>query len=190
MAEITITIDAFKDMPDAHRLMRRAKREMQRDGTWGNGSRPSPHCRTMVLKIDDEPVSVLCFAAIGISDAKKSKIEGIEQLAGIILIMGAYTALKWRGKGCYRILWKHLLKTYQDDLEYVVIRSGAHKKNTLSITMQHKQGRDFFEQGETHIRSRDWLRPTRAQKLFRKLNWLRYKTIGLPFVEKTAYSKN
>lgn len=188
MGKITITTDAFKNLPDAQRLMRRAKREMKRDGTWGKGSSPSPYCRTMLLRVDGEPASVLCFAPIGISDAKKSKIDDIDQLAGIILIMGAYTALGWRHKGAYKILWDHLVKLYKDDSDYVVIRSGAHKKNAVSITMQRSQGRDFFEQGPTHLRSRYWLRPTRGQKLMRKLNVLRARTIGLPFREKTEYS--
>jgi hypothetical protein len=190
MPEIFIEIAALKELKDAQRLIRRCKAEMQKNGTWGNGSTPKPYTRTMLLTIDGEPVSVLCFAPIGITNAKKSKVEGIMEIAGVILIMGAYTVRKWRGKGCYRILWKHLLKTYQNDPDYVVVRSGAHKKNTASIAMQHKQGRDIFEQGKTHVRSRYWLRPTHRQKLCRKLNWLRYKTVGLPFVEKTAYSKD
>lgn len=188
-SKITITTDAFKNLPDARRLMRRAKREMQRDGTWGRGSTPGAYCRTMLLRVDGEPVSVLCFAPIGISDVKESKIEGIDKLAGIILIMGAYTARGWRHKGGYKTLWNHLVKLYKDDPNFVVIRSGAHKKNAVSIAMQRNQGRDFFEQGPTHLRSRYWLRPTRGQKLTRKLNVLRAKTIGLPFREKTEYSE-
>jgi hypothetical protein len=188
-AKITITIDAFKNMPDAQRLMRRAKREMQRNGTWGKGRAPSPYCRTMLLRVDGEPVSVLCFAPISKSLALKSKIEDIDKLAGTILIMGAYTVRNWRRKGGHRVLWNHLVKMHKDDPDFVVIRSGAHKKNAASIAMQRQQGRDFFERGPTHLRSRYWLRPTRTQNIIRKLNEIRAKTIGLPFREKTEYSE-
>lgn len=185
MSEITITIDAYKNLKEAQLLVRRCKREMQKAGTWG--STPKSFTRTMLLHVNDVPVSVLCFYPIDATRALSKEDPVIRALAGTILIMGAYTAKGYRGKGAYKILWDHLIKTYKDDPDLWVIRSGAHKDNHASIAMQRKQGRDFFEQGKTHLRSRYWLRPTRKQNLIRKLNWLRYKTIGLPFREKSKY---
>lgn len=188
MSKVTITIDSLRNLKEAQNLIRRAERELKPLGWWH--SRPKPYVRAALLRVDGEPVSVMCYYAVDKTRALQSDSEIVRSLAGTILIMGAYTARKWRRKGAYKILWNQLIKTYKDDDDFIVVRSGSVKENHASIQMQYQQGRDFFEQGKTHVRSRFYLRPTRWQKMERKLNWLRYKTVGLPFREKTQYGED
>lgn len=74
-----------------------------------------------------------------------------------IVIAGAYTLPQWRGRGLYDALWGVCVDIW-DRWGYREVGSGFHKNNQVSRNLQTKQGREFWQETETHIRTRFYIK--------------------------------
>jgi hypothetical protein len=101
-----------------------------------------------------------------------------------IIIVGAYTMPEWRERGLYDALWGFCVDLW-DEWQYSEVRSGFHKNNQVSRALQTKQGREVWQETETHIRTRVNLRsPWRKRQ---EVDGERLKAISQLIAEKPGF---
>jgi hypothetical protein len=145
MTEIVFRIGQIADYPHVADVFARYNRELARrkmPSTW-----PASNLYYFAaLFYDNEVMSVLFYAPIY---AQRE-----------IYSIGAYTRPSWRRLGLYGFIWKTCLNRWRKSGDFDVFLSGFNKKNLISQNMQISQGRELYQETDTHIRTRICLKPT------------------------------
>ena len=100
------------------------------------------------LWYNETPMTVCLFAPMDTSDHRA------------VYNAGAYTLPSWRRLGLYSFLIDICVNHWRTEDKYDWFKSGFNKGNEASRMMQFKQGREFYEERATHVRTRLSLRPT------------------------------